>query len=522
MSNSLIIRLFIGVSIMFFMAGTCMAASIETLMMPGKVIQGHAKYEEQCNKCHERFDKSKQTRLCLDCHKKVASDVNKKQGYHGRIRNIETTECKYCHTDHKGRGFDIVQLDVETFNHDNTDFRLDGAHDTVRCEACHKKDLKYREADTKCIGCHKDDDIHKGRLGKSCEQCHGGEVWTKSKYDHNKTKFPLKGKHKKTSCNTCHPNEQYKNITKECLGCHRLDDVHGGRYGKKCQDCHTPKEWKHIIFNHDKDTKFKLKDRHIKVACDSCHKIGDIYKNERDKKCIDCHKDDDEHKTRYGKKCESCHSEKDWKESKFNHDKTDFLLRGKHKEVECDICHKGDVYKEDLGVGCITCHQHDDVHKGQEGKQCERCHNDQDWGKKVIFDHDLTRFPLNGLHAIAPCEECHIDAEYKGVSLECVACHKSEDEHKQKLGPNCELCHNPNSWLFSDFDHDKRTDYKLEGKHKKLDCLSCHRKAVKKKIELSSTCGSCHRQDDEHNGSFGRQCDRCHNTKSFKEIELVR
>ena len=50
----------------------------------------------------------------------------------------------------------------------------------------------------------------------------------------------------------------------------------------------------------------------------------------------------------------------------------------------------------------------DDVHKGQVGKKCERCHNQSGWTKEVFFDHDLARFPLIGIHAITPCEECHL------------------------------------------------------------------------------------------------------------------
>ena len=37
------------------------AASIESLVMPGEVIEGHAKYEEECKNCHKRFDKGAQT-----------------------------------------------------------------------------------------------------------------------------------------------------------------------------------------------------------------------------------------------------------------------------------------------------------------------------------------------------------------------------------------------------------------------------------------------------------------------------
>ena len=43
-------------------------AQIETLVMPGDVIEGHADIEGECGNCHEAFERSKQRALCLDCH----------------------------------------------------------------------------------------------------------------------------------------------------------------------------------------------------------------------------------------------------------------------------------------------------------------------------------------------------------------------------------------------------------------------------------------------------------------------
>ena len=62
------------------------AESLESAVMPGKVIEGHAKYENECNNCHKRFDKDAQTNLCLDCHKKTAEDLRNRKGFHGRLK----------------------------------------------------------------------------------------------------------------------------------------------------------------------------------------------------------------------------------------------------------------------------------------------------------------------------------------------------------------------------------------------------------------------------------------------------
>lgn len=504
------------VLVLFSTAG---AAPIESLLMPGDVITGHAKYEKECKKCHRPFSKATQAELCTDCHKKVGEDVKGKKGFHGKNADAGTWECKRCHTDHKGRDFDIIRMDRELFDHGETDFRLEGKHALTECTKCHVKDKLYREAPGICYDCHKDDGPHKGRLGKKCEKCHDAKSWKATDFDHAKTDFPLKGAHKKTSCNKCHPGELYKDIATDCYSCHKLSDVHGGRYGSKCKDCHSPEKWTKTVFDHDK-TKFKLKWKHESVGCDKCH-ADKGFKKKVPSDCFSCHKNNDEHKGRYGKKCEECHSERSWTKTAFDHGKTKFKLKAKHEKVECKKCHITPVHEKKTPVKCIGCHGYDDVHKGQEGKLCDKCHSENGWRVKVSFDHDLRDFPLIGLHAIAPCEECHVTAAYKDASAECLKCHKSEDEHKAALGAECGACHNPNGWKLWRFDHDSDTDFKLDGKHEGLKCSACHTQPVKKEVKLSSSCYGCHREEDAHRGRFGMSCDRCHDTESFFDVNIM-
>ena len=94
--------------------------------MPGKLSAAHAKYEEQCSRCHDRSDRNRQTQLCLDCHKDIAADVRPKQGFHGRLTGIGTSQCRACHSEHHGRDNDIVKLSREQFNHERTDYPLRG------------------------------------------------------------------------------------------------------------------------------------------------------------------------------------------------------------------------------------------------------------------------------------------------------------------------------------------------------------------------------------------------------------
>ena len=544
--------------------GNAQAINFETLLMPGKVIEGHEKYEEDCNKCHEAFSKTSQRRLCLDCHKKVATDISDKIGFHGRDNEIRSVECKQCHSDHLGRDADIVQFNKALFQHDHTDFKLKLSHLNVACSSCHKADKLYREAAGDCHTCHKAVDIHAGKLGKKCGQCHQEDRWQKNNFDHAKTKYPLTGKHHETSCALCHPRHRYKGVPKRCNDCHQINDIHNGKYGEKCESCHSTKGWKGYNFDHDKKTKFPLRGKHKESRCDSCHKDDDFkkklkrdcytchkrqdtheknlgqkcgdchgakrwrqhkFKHDNFKKtaCYDCHKADDTHMGRYGKQCKACHRSNDWQKQYFNHGKkTRFPLKGKHKEVTCVLCHKGDAAKEKDKTACHQCHKLDDVHRTKLGKECQSCHNEKGWRTNVRFDHNITRFPLIGLHATVPCEECHLDTQYKETRRSCHACHKEDDDHKSSLAPQCGRCHNPNGWPFWQFDHDTQSEFKLKGAHKEIVCKACHRRPVKDKIELGSNCSNCHQGDDIHSGNFGRQCGRCHNEVDFKEITLKR
>ncbi len=516
-------RLFLYCSfLILFILPQAHAVRIEQLAMPGKLIKDHAEYEDQCEDCHKDFSEEAQSYLCSDCHEEIALDVTRKKGYHGDAL-VRDRECSECHTDHKGRDANIVIFDPATFNHKQTDFELRGSHKLAACEGCHdRENKKYREAPTECYACHKEDEPHKGLLGKNCDSCHNEKQWNELDYDfdHNQTDFPLKFKHTDVECLTCHTEGISKKISIECVTCHIINDVHGGRYGKRCQDCHTERGWDKGKFDHDQ-TDFPLRGSHEKVVCDACHK-DPIFDKEMKMDCYSCHQADDKHHGQNGKQCNDCHTPTAWKKYIFDHDTTDFPLKGAHKDNPCTSCHKKDIYKEDLEIECIGCHRQDDVHKEDQGKQCDDCHNEQGWNKKIVFDHDMTSFPLVGLHATVPCEECHISQVYSDSKLTCISCHKVDDVHEKKLGTECISCHNPNGWGIWRFDHDLQTEYVLDGKHKDLDCHACHTEPVEDKIHLLTTCVSCHKKDDIHEGTHTDYCERCHVTSSFKDIQIKR
>ena len=498
------------------------AQSLETAVMPGQVIQGHAKLESECKNCHVRFNRAAQSGLCLDCHKDVARDVAQRKGYHGRVSE---KECRACHTEHKGRNAEIAPVDARTFDHRMTDFALKGGHASpkVECRACHVPSKKYRETPSDCYACHKKDDEHAGKLGRGCANCHSEINWKQTRFDHSKTRFPLRNGHANVACDSCHKAKDFKGAPLACVACHQKDDRkkgHQGRFGNNCASCHTDKSWKTTTFNHDRDTKYPLKGKHAQTTCTSCH-AGDLHRDKVQTTCVACHKNDDVkkgHQGRFGEKCESCHIERDWRSTVFDHNRaTRYPLLGKHAEAKCASCHTGILYKEDLATTCMSCHRKDDVHKGQLGPQCESCHKETGW-KNTRLDHGLTRFPLLGKHARVACKDCHITPRYKDAKTDCYSCHTKDDKHKLRLGTLCEECHNPRSWKQWDFDHDRRTAFVLDGKHRGLDCLACHKFPTQGRASLAATCLSCHEEQDPHNGGFGRLCERCHVSSSFKTI----
>ena len=137
----------------------------------------------------------------------------------------------------------------------------------------------------------------------------------------------------------------------------------------------------------------------------------------------------------------------------------------------------------------------------------------------VRFDHDLTHFPLIGQHAAAGCEACHLSSVFGDADERCIDCHGVDDVHKNGLGQDCALCHNPNDWLIWSFDHDQ-TDFKLRHTHAEQHCHSCHYRPLEEFDKSSWRCVDCHRRDDIHDGKFGNDCNRCHNQESFDRIDI--
>jgi hypothetical protein len=495
------------------------AAGLETLIMPGKVASAHAKVEQDCSQCHDRADRSRQAALCMNCHKDVAADVRARAGFHGRLPSIDTAQCKACHTEHLGRDADIVRLSTPGFDHSKTDYALSGAHSSAGCAACHKPGRKYREASSGCADCHRSDDPHSGKLGTGCGTCHEPSAWNRVRFDHDKTRFVLRDAHRDVACMACHPGNRYAGMTSACESCHAPDDVHRGTRGQDCASCHTTVAWKTSKFDHAKEAHFPLSGAHAQLDCKGCHTTASL-KDPLPKDCIGCHRPDDAHATRFGTACEKCHGTLAWRPSTFNHARDGrFDLVGSHAKLGCNACHTAVVAQQKLGTDCAACHRTTDAHAGKLGSDCARCHGVETWRTGVTFDHDLTSYPLVGLHVAVPCHACHATPAFKGAARDCNGCHQRDDRHQGALGKDCEACHSPNGWALWQFDHGKVAKFALTGAHARVACAGCHRQPPEV-MKLSGDCASCHARDDVHLGQYGRQCQRCHGTSTFQGARL--
>jgi len=420
--------------------------------LTGFVLKGqHAK--QACTACHNsdniqdpKLKKRPGTYLglhqeCLTCH----------EDYHQGKLSSKCTECHGFDTFKKAAGFD----------HNNTKFPLLGQHKNVACIKCHKieiidgkKTQKFNGLEfANCTACH--EDVHKNKFGQDCKRCHSEESFHFNKsmkaFDHNKTNFKLIGKHQQVDCKACHKTGKFTDPIKhnQCQDCHK--DFHKGdfthRDGTKpdCNQCHTNAGFSPSTFSIEQhNKKFKLEGAHLATSCMGCHKKEGEWKFKKmGKRCVDCHKNEHkgfiEDKFMPNEDCAVCHNVVSWKKVTFDHNKTGFKLDGKHADIACSECHyakneNGARTQQFKGMSqeCSSCHK--DNHVGQfavNGKtNCTRCHGTDDWHKSK-FDHNTSRFKLDGAHVTVKCEECHKQVtnekgkyvEYKFESIECKRCH---------------------------------------------------------------------------------------------------
>jgi hypothetical protein len=225
----------------------------------------------------------------------------------------------------------------------------------------------------------------------------------------------------------------------------------------------------------------------------------------------------------------------------FNHSKTAWPLTGRHTGVSCEKCHSPGRPMRLKRDRCTDCHA--DAHAGQlkkraDGGRFEACHDVNGFrpARFALEDHAKTAYPLAGGHLAVACDQCHrpeVSREGRTIvplhfaSTRCADCHK--DPHQGEVARfvakgGCESCHRVDSWRQVAFDH-AQTRYPLTGRHARVACVSCHRRAEAGQAArlrfagVSQTCEGCHR--DPHQGQFARagkavSCERCHTTDNLE------
>jgi hypothetical protein len=186
----------------------------------------------------------------------VDSDRGRRHGWYSGLGVVVPhdnfpADCTLCHV---GSDWQSVKSSFEFDHEAETGVRLDGAHESAQCLRCHNdRGPAGMFAARGCAGCH--EDIHVGQLGRDCAKCHGEVTWNPIGQVelHDRTRFPLVGVHRATSCRRCHVGAEVGRFVPtdtECVTCHRDDLARatnpnhlGLGFVDRCDRCHQPTDW---------------------------------------------------------------------------------------------------------------------------------------------------------------------------------------------------------------------------------------------------------------------------------------
>ena len=498
-------------------------------------LQG-AHQSVQCSTCHKNGQFKSLPTDCYSCHQSNYNGVQNPS----HVQSMFSHDCTTCHT--------ALVWKPSTFNHSNTTFPLQGAHQSIQCLTCHK-DGQFKSLPTDCYSCHvtnfnnvQSPNHQTGQFSHDCVTCHTVNIWKPSTFNHSNTTFPLQGAHQSVQCSTCHKNGQFKSLPTDCYSCHQ-SNYNGvqnpshlqGMFSHDCTTCHTALVWKPSTFNHS-NTIFPLQGAHQSIRCLTCHKDGQFKSLPTD--CFSCHAMDfnnvqsPSHLTgQFSHDCITCHTVNIWKPSTFNHSNTTFPLQGAHQSVQCSTCHKNGQFKS-LPTDCYTCHQsnyngvqYPNHLQGMFSHDCTTCHTVLVW-RPSTFNHSNTAFPLQGAHQSLQCSSCHKEGQFHGVRTDCFGCHQNDfnnvaDPNHLAGGfdHNCLSCHTNVAWQPATFDHNK-TIFPLTGAHIQVACTNCH---VNNRFAGTPTdCYSCHVQNfngvqnpNHLLGLFPHDCTPCHSVVTW-------
>jgi hypothetical protein len=414
-----------------------------------------------------------------------------------------------------------------------------------------------------------------GPLAIPCENCHNAASWRPIRavpeFDHNKTKYPLRGMHEKVPCAQCHSKPVFTNVGKNCQDCHA--DIHQRKMGTDCAQCHTVQGWNIAVQQvKDHQNRFPLLGAHAAVQCEDCHKGAAVGQYQGlSTACNSCHmrdfqqaKSPDHVAGQFPQTCADCHSFDSWLGATINHSAPpiNFPLTNGHANVPCLNCHVGSNFNLKIAAtdcGNAGCHlttwqqttnpKHPAAATVFPVAACSTCHNTVSW-LTANFDHSTTGFPLTNSHQLAPagkvtaCTDCHVNNNYNLTTQpnDCgnSGCHlttwqqTNNPTHSAAGAPfaaaNCSTCHNPTVWTNVVFNH-AVTGWALTGSHqlapagKVVACTDCHVGDNYTFTAANTDCYGCHQTAWNSTPSFGGAvpnhitagfptslCSSCHDT----------
>lgn len=177
-----------------------------------------------CFDCHKKTEKWSFRNIgkkCIDCHKNIHQNFISNKYY-------PEDNCLSCHNTNKWSEIN--------FEHNLTNFSLQGVHKSLSCRKCHFKEnseknitQQFANLTSNCSSCHQDKHFKQFDINNitDCARCHTSDNWKANKFNHNTTAFKLEGKHEKVACSKCHKPVEINNnryiiykINIKCESCH--------------------------------------------------------------------------------------------------------------------------------------------------------------------------------------------------------------------------------------------------------------------------------------------------------------
>ena len=493
---------------------------------------------DQCTDCHT--NPSNYTIFtCITCHANPETD-NQHNGLNGYI--YENGACLGCHPTGDSQG---------AFDHDNSNFPLTGAHQTVDCIECHAGG--YQGTPTECNACHTPDfnqaiNPNHVSLGLStdCITCHTTSPdWNPALFPDHNDYYLLAGAHAAIAneCVTCH-NGNYNNTPNTCVGCHQSDYHQTNNpphielnFSTDCATWHTQSAWSPAEYTEHDDQYFPIYSGAHQGEWDQCTDCHTNTGNYSIFTCITCHTNPETNNQHNGvggyiyqnAACLACHPTGD-AAGAFNHANSAFPLTGAHQTVDCIECHANGY--EGTPTDCDACHMPDFNQSTNPNHvslglstNCITCHTTSpDWDPALFPNHN-DYYILQGAHAAIAnqCATCH-NGNYNNTPNTCVGCHQTDynqtndpDHEAAQFPTTCETCHTQTAWVPANWDHDDLYFPIYSGQHEGEwdQCSDCQTNPNNYSF---FTCLTCHQQgptNNDHQGVNGYQynsaaCYACH------------